>query len=255
MAIVTFNFRSRMLGKATELRLVLPEISGNGLKPMCDYPVLTLLHGLTEDATAWLHHSSIERYATERQVCVVMPDGARSFWVNEVYGQRYYDFLSREVPMVLEKYFRLNPLRSKNAIAGLSMGGYGAMRHALTEPNRYCAVGSFSAPLDIIAWKKEAETLGGIQMYKGELDRIFGKDIAGTENDLLWLLNNTPEEVLPAMYVSCGDEDPTLSFQEPFVRFGEGTIEFRKVPGNHWWNVWDKEIEAFMDFACEKGWK
>ena len=136
-------------------------------------------------------------------------------------------------------------------IAGLSMGGYGAMRHALGAPDRYFAAGSFSGPLDVAAWKPFAEQTGGIQIYPHELDHIFGQAPAGTQNDLLTLLDRTPADKLPALYVSCGTSDSLLPFSRSFAGRAGSRVACREVPGAHTWDVWDREMEYFLDFALK----
>ena len=251
MALCKLNFRSKILGLCTEMHVILPELAAAGMKPVCELPVLTLLHGLSDDATAWLRYTSVERYAAERGICVVLPYGARSFYVDASDGQRFYHYLSREIPLVTSRAFGLSRDREKNMIAGLSMGGYGAMRHALGEPDRYFAAGSFSGPLDIAAWKPVAEAAGGIQIYPGELDRIFGTEPAGTANDPMALLDRVPADQAPTLYVSCGTSDPLLSFNRSFAAKAGNGITYREIGGGHTWDVWDKELVSFLDFALK----
>jgi len=248
MAIAKLNFRSKILGLCTEMHVILPELAAAGMKPVGELPVLTLLHGLSDDANAWLRYTSVERYAAERNICVVLPYGARSFYVDAAAGQRFYHYLNHEIPLVTSRAFGLSRDREKNLIAGLSMGGYGAMRHALGTPDRYAAAGSFSGPLDVAAWKPVAEAAGGIQIYPGELTHIFGADPTGTQNDLMTLLDRTPANLRPALYVSCGTSDPLLPFSKRFA--AKAGIPCREIAGGgHTWDVWDREIVNFLDFA------
>ena len=251
MALCKLNFRSKILGLCTEMHVILPELAAAGMKPVGEMKVLTLLHGLSDDATAWLRYTSVERYAAERNICVVLPYGARSFYVDEASGQRFYHYLHHEIPLVTSRAFGLSRERERNMIAGLSMGGYGAMRHALGDPDSYFAAGSFSGPLDIAAWKPVAEHVGGIQIYPHELDRIFGTDPKGTANDLLTLLTRTPADKTPALYVSCGTSDPLLGVNRTFAAQAGDRVTYRETDGGHTWDVWDRELTAFLDFALK----
>lgn len=252
MAICKLNFRSKILGMYTDVNVILPELASAGVRPLSEMPVLTLLHGLTEDANAWLAHSSVERYAIARGICVVMPYGARSFYVDMAEGQRFYTFLHQELPLVLSRTFGLSQKREQNMIAGLSMGGYGAFRHALGDPDRFFAAGSFSGPLAIDSWMEVVAKVGGIQIYNTEFSHIFGKQVKGSPNDLSALLSGVPEGRLPLLYQSCGTEDPLLETNRLFASAAGNSVVYHEVPGGHDWDVWDGEIQKFMDFALSK---
>lgn len=96
-----------------------------------DCPVLWLLHGLSDDHTAWMRRTAIERYAAARNLAVVMPAVGRSFYQDMMSGPRYWSFLSEELPAIMRGFFPFSPARRRNFAAGLSMGGYGALRLAL----------------------------------------------------------------------------------------------------------------------------
>jgi S-formylglutathione hydrolase FrmB len=112
--------------------------------------VLYLLHGLSDDHTAWSRYTSIGRYAEAAGLAVVMPAVHRSFYANESAGHRYWDFVSEELPEVVRTFFQVSDRSEDTFVAGLSMGGYGAVRLALTFPGRYAAAASMSGALDIV---------------------------------------------------------------------------------------------------------
>ena len=124
-----------------------------------DAPVLYLLHGLSDDDTIWLRRTSIERYAAPLGLAVVMPQVARSFYTDEAHGNRYWTFLSEELPQLARSFFHLSDRREDTFVAGLSMGGYGALKWALHRPGRFAAAASLSGALDLVAvsqdeWRK-----------------------------------------------------------------------------------------------------
>src|SRR5690349_12129279 len=133
MARIRVDFDAETLELATAMTVVFPE---EGDAPP---PVVYLLHGLTDDDTAWTRFTSIERYATERGVAVGMPQVHRSFYANEAYGMRFWAFLAGELPATVERFFRVSTRREDTFVAGLSMGGYGAFKWALREPQRFAA--------------------------------------------------------------------------------------------------------------------
>ncbi|MEU8664828.1 alpha/beta hydrolase, partial [Actinoplanes philippinensis] len=106
MALIRCDFWSEALEMSTSMTVLLPD--GDSADPP---PVVYLLHGLTDDHTAWTRFSSVERYAEEHGVAVVMPSVDRSFYANETYGMRFWDFLSAELPERVGRFFRVSARR------------------------------------------------------------------------------------------------------------------------------------------------
>src|SRR6476659_555810 len=154
MALVRCDFFSEVLEVGTSMTVLLPQASEDqvgvtGTQRTGDFPVLYLLHGLSDDSTAWLRYSSIERYTAPLGLAVVMPQVQRSFYADEVHGERFFTFLSEELPRVIASFFRVSQRREDTFVAGLSMGGYGALKWALHRPERFAAVASLSGALDL----------------------------------------------------------------------------------------------------------
>ena len=143
MAFLRVDFYSEALGSGTGMNVLLPEAAqGIGFDASAGtgaLPVLYLLHGLSDDHTAWMRRTSLERYAASRRLAVVMPCGGRSFYTNEAHGGRYWDFISEELPRAVQSFFPVSRRREDTFAAGLSMGGYGALKLALRHPDRYAA--------------------------------------------------------------------------------------------------------------------
>src|SRR5678815_1741952 len=125
MALLDVHCFSESLAQSVSFYVLLPD--GSVRRP---YPTLYLLHGLSDDHTIWLRRTSIERYSAARNLAVVMPAGARSFYQDMASGPRYWTFLSEELPALCRQWFPLSDDREDNFAAGLSMGGYGALRLA-----------------------------------------------------------------------------------------------------------------------------
>ncbi|WP_029291789.1 alpha/beta hydrolase family protein, partial [Cellulomonas sp. HZM] len=154
MALVTCHFFSETLELSTAMTVLLPQatraqIGLTGVAGDQPPPVLYLLHGLSDDETIWTRRTSIERYAAERGIAVVMPRAGRSFYTDELHGSRYWTFLSDELPHVVGQLFRVSAEPEDTFVAGLSMGGYGALRWALRRPERFAAAASLSGALDV----------------------------------------------------------------------------------------------------------
>lgn len=189
MALIHCHFFSQVLGLTSTMTVILPDpvASGEGATPLSrqhNYPTLYLLHGMSDDHTIWQRRTSIERYVEPLDLAVVMPAVQRSFYTDMVTGQRYWTFVSEELPALARAYFPLSAAREENYVAGLSMGGYGAFKLALTHPGRYRAVASLSGALDVARLAQAEATAGG-----GELKHIFGdaSRLAGSPNDLFHL--------------------------------------------------------------------
>jgi len=148
MAGISMNFRSYELKMNSLLTLVLPDSGRIGKLPLSGRRVLYLLHGISQDGSSWLRHSHIEQVAEASGIVVVMPSAGRSLYCDNVNGQNYFSYIASELPAYLNLVFGLSRKREDNFIAGLSMGGLGATKIALTFPENYSAVGSFSGPLD-----------------------------------------------------------------------------------------------------------
>ncbi len=184
MAFIQCDFYSEILGTRTSLNAVIPLRDESGQEHPREmpeqYPVMFLLHGLHSNYSAWSRYSSVERYANERGLAVVMPDAGRSFYTNMRYGYRYFDFFSQELPEVANCLFPLSRDRSQRFIAGLSMGGYGAFKLALSHPEQYAAAASLSGALSLTEIEDPESLLP-------EWPIIFGDNskIEHSENDLL----------------------------------------------------------------------
>src|SRR5215207_9009351 len=154
MAHVRCDFFSVALILSTSMTVLLPQqtstqIGMEGRSTDGPPPVLYLLHGLSDDDTIWLRRTSVERYAAPLGLAVVMPQVHRSFYTAEAVGGRYWTFLSEELPALVYSFFRLSDRREDTFVAGLSMGGYGALKWALRRPDRFAAAASLSGALNV----------------------------------------------------------------------------------------------------------
>lgn len=254
MAFLQVQFFSECLNVASTINVIMPEpkqgigITGseNKLLPK----VLYLLHGYSDDHSIWMRRTSVERYAASHNLAVIMPAVNHSFYCNEVYGEKYWDYVSEELPKVVATMFRVSTNPEDTYVAGLSMGGYGAMRLALTYPERFAAAASFSGAVDIvdeILYLTE-ERKENWKRVMGDLDKLPNSDV-----DNMYLLKkhaNAPHK--PRLYVSCGTKDflypQHLKFVPALRANGWEVTSYEKPDAMHEWCFWDEQIKAFIDF-------
>ena len=247
------NFRSAALKSETTVNILLP----NPTKVTGKIKTLWLLHGLSGNHNSWMRQTSIERYAAERGLAVIMPDVGRSWYTDTAYEENYFTFVAKELPTLCRETFRcLSERREDNLVAGLSMGGYGALKLALTCPEQYGACISLSGSLDI--------TRRGRACNLNEWKAIFGFDLPdptaldGSAHDLFALAeqNKAEGKPFPKLYLWCGTEDSLLTANRNFdallTRLGV-EHRFDTSEGDHSWKWWDMHICPALEYGlCDE---
>src|SRR5918912_3501776 len=186
MALLRCDVFSDALGLSTSLTVILPQPTTTQIGLEGDAgdeppPVLYLLHGLSDDDTIWTRRTSIERYVAPLGLAVVMPQVHRSFYTDEAYGGRYWTFVAEELPELVGSLFRVSARREDTFVAGLSMGGYGALKLALRQPERFAAAASLSGALDVVELARSPRQ-GDPTLWR----RVFGRRrVQGSPDDLL----------------------------------------------------------------------
>lgn len=248
MALLTCDFRSDVLDLQTSMTVILPK----GRAPAAGFPTLWLLHGMSDDHTAWTRQTAIERYVAETGWAVVMPQVDRSYYADMAHGNRYWTFVSEELPRIAREMFRLSDCRADNAAAGLSMGGYGAFKLALNFPNRYRAAASLSGALDPVGMLKEDPS------RKRDWDAMFGSPprIVGTVSDLFAKATAVaagPHADL-RLYQCCGEEDFLLENQRGFrdhaLKQGLDLTYEEHAGFGHTWDYWDQQIQRVLGWLA-----
>ncbi len=253
MILTEVHFNSEVLTLRCTMNVILPQRSlaeaTSREKPK--YRTLYLLHGHSDDHTAWQRWTSIERYVEGLNLAVVMPAVDRSFYTDMAYGGEYGQFISEEVPAVVHDLFPLSSEREDTFIAGLSMGGYGAFKLALTYPERYAAAASLSGALDIskvVQGHDDPED----EAWLRQMRNVFGdlSRVPGSQHDLFALAEKVARgPVKPRLYQCCGTEDflyaDNLRFRDA-VRKLPLDLTYEESPGEHLWAYWDKMIQNVL---------
>ena len=254
MILNEVKFFSETLGLGCTMHVLLPRrtLAEMKNKRAPKYRTLYLLHGHSDDHTAWQRYTSIERYAEDLNLVVVMPAVHLSFYNDMAHGGKYWQFISEEVPTLARDMFSLSSKREDNFVAGLSMGGYGAFKMALTHPERFAAAASLSGAVDlnevVSVKKKDLQNKAWLE----EMRTVFGdlSKVPGSKNDLFTLARKVARgTVKPRLYQCCGTEDDLYPQN---VRFRDAVrklpldLTYEEGPGEHNWAYWDMMIQRVL---------
>jgi putative tributyrin esterase len=253
MILTEVKFYSETLTLQSTMHVLLPQRSlvDAQKKPRKKIRTLYLLHGHSDDHTAWQRWTSIERYAEGLNLAVVMPAVHLSFYNDMAHGGKYWQFISEEVPAVVRDLFPLSSDRKDNYVAGLSMGGYGAFKLALTHPERYTAAASLSGALDIRAVTSPRSDRNN-RIWLAEMRTVFGdlSKVPGSKHDLFTLAKKVAKgRVKPRLYQCCGTEDhlyaDNIRFRDMISKLPLD-LTYEEGLGEHVWAYWDKMIQNVL---------
>jgi len=248
MAQLSMTINSSALGFHTHVEVIIPNDSKD--TPPAE-KVLYLLHGLSDDCTAWCRRTRIYEYAEENHYIVIMPEVQRSFYSDMTHGSQYFTYIAKELPEICEKIFNLRHTRENTFVAGLSMGGYGAVKCGLSRPDFYAACAGFSGALDIKARFEIAQNT--VPNPYPEMAAILGEGlVCPSDADLFPLAEKAvklPNK--PGVLLTCGQQDFLLEDNRRFdahmraLDYGHTYMEW---PGNHTWGFWEDCLPLAFDF-------
>ena len=248
MAFCELKYRSAALGKAISANIILPESNFAG-----PFPVLYLLHGLSDDHTAWMRQTSIERYVQHLPLMVVMPDSGRGFYTDAQEGPAWETSIVRDLVTYIDKIFPTQAAREGRCVAGLSMGGYGAIKLALKFPEMFCSAVSHSGALRIAHNPNFADRP---ENDRAEWIRVFGADPTNGPNDLYHLAEvagKLDAAKRPALRIDCGTEDFLIDHNRDFHAHLDKIAyphEYAEFPGAHDWGYWDTHVREAIAFLA-----
>lgn len=255
MALLHCHFFSEALQLSTAIDVILPDpqraSSGALLAAPRRYPVLYLLHGLSDDHTIWQRRTSIERYVSGLDLAVVMPAVDRSFYADMAQGNRYWTYVSEELPALVGAWFPISGAREDTFVAGLSMGGYGAFKLAFAHPERFAAAASFSGALDMVWAVRNRD-----RAWRAEARRVFGPlwRMPGSRHDLFRLARDvavSPWREQLRLYQWCGVEDFLYVANTRFRDHAQSLglqLTYAEGPGGHTWDKWDEQIQRALNW-------
>ncbi|MDR0538985.1 MAG: esterase family protein [Spirochaetaceae bacterium] len=250
---------SQTLGFSTGISVLTPDkILEKG-----SYRVAYLLHGLYGDHYTWFNNTMMAGFAAAYDTVFVMPEAARSFYTNQQYGYNYYTYIAEELPKITQAVFNVSSKRDDTAIIGCSMGGYGALKIALPNPECYgfCAalspaflfINEILAKLktDGIEWAAKSPSNAAILR---DIRAIFGENLAHKNSDIIFKLAETASlsKTKTKLFVTCGTEDNLIGDARRF----NGMIQeaalnldwiFEETDGAHDWVFFSKALQKALD--------
>ena len=258
--VETVQFKSKLVNSTLPYNVVLPPDYASAESRNTRYPVLYLLHGLTGHYSDWTNRTKLAEYASQYQLIIVTPEGNDGWYTDSATTStdKYESYIVQElIPDVRDRY-RTIETREARAIAGLSMGGYGALKFAVKYPQLFGFAASMSGALGAASWTEQ--DLRGYETVWRSLASVFGPTDSAVRpaNDLNQLFRNTPAErlaTLPYIYLDCGTEDGLLQSSTALANIllmRKIPHEFRQLPGAHTWSYWDQQVVEVLRIAGAK---
>ncbi len=249
MSLIDLKIFSEALGMQTSVYVCIPqkntagEIGIRSNVKNDKYKCLYLLHGLSDDYSIWMRRTSIERYAAAHGIAVVMPMGAKSFYSDMRYGEKYYTYIAKELPEIIEDMFNISDRYEDRYIGGLSMGGYGALKIALKEEGRYASAFGLSPVSDIHN-----------QIFKDTLIPVFGDCIPDDDDLFLLTSKHNSDSVKPRIFVTVGKDDfmygDTVRFNKHISSLNYD-YKYEETEGEHNWDLWDVTIQRALNWILK----
>src|SRR5918993_4983848 len=246
------SVQSAALGRTMKYRVLVPADYATSQRR---YAVLYLLHGLGGDYKDWTTRTNLAEYSRTLPLIIVMPDGENSWYTNAANApeERFEDYILTDLQADVAAKYRTINSRHGRTIAGLSMGGYGALKMALKRPGAFSVAASFSGAFS--ATRPELVKL--IPSQEEPLRRIYGDDDSPVrrQNDLYTLAAAAKPGSVPYVYIDCGIADSLIAANREVVAAlhkSGAAYEYHEVAGGHTWEYWDRRIREFLPALMKK---
>ncbi len=254
MVLFRGDIKCKSLQRRTSISVILPADNIHFLNDSEEivpqpYKTLYLLHGLYGSDDIFLANTSIQKFAEDHGIAIVIPCGENSFYLDREDAHAYYgEYVGQELLDITRNIFPLSRRREDTYIAGFSMGGYGAIRNGLKYCNNFSKIGMISAALitdDIANYTSDSNVLRDSSFYKscfGDLDNIEHSD-----KNPKYLIDNC--ENIPDIFMACGENDFLIDKNVDFYEFLKSRnidAEFIRAQGEHTWEFCDKYIKEFI---------
>ena len=254
------RFESKLVGKALPYNVVLPPLYDAPQTRATKYPVVYLLHGLAGSANDWVARTRLVEHAAAYRLIIVTPEGQNGWYTDSATApdEKFETYILEELIPDVERRFRTLPARDARAVAGLSMGGYGALKFGVKHPERFALAASLSGAFDAASWDAGDPKL--LAFVKPSIARTYGSMDSPTRaaNDLFKLFANLPPErfnALPFIYFDCGTEDFLIGSNRALSELllkRKIPHEYRQLPGAHTWPYWDAQVQEVLKLAARR---
>jgi len=256
--IETVQFKSEIVGQTLPYNVLLPPGYATSNRR---YPVLYLLHGLFGRYDDWLARTNLADYAANYKIIIITPEGHDSWYTDgaTVMSDKYESYFIRELIPDVDARFRTVKDRRGRGVAGLSMGGYGALKYALKYPEQFAFAASMSGALDP-AVRTDDHPGFAWDILRPSINAVYGPKGSQTRatNDLHKIANNLNASQiasLPYLYLDCGTEDGFLDTNRELAEIllaKKIRHQYRQLPGGHDWGYWDTQIREVLHLFAQR---
>ncbi len=256
MAKININMFSCYLKRNVHVDIILPSknflnLINNDLEYKKEkYKSLYLLHGTGDNEKSWSENTSVDELAQKYGVVVIMPSAENTYYTDTTYSVFMKSFIEKELYSFINCNFPVSKDKKDIHIVGNSMGGYGALKIALSNLDKFGNCASFSGGLDVV--KQVNSRLANIIDFKAVFGDIDNLD--KTEHSIKYLLKDLIDNDLN-IYLTCGDKDQNLLSTKEIVSVLEDKkigYKFIEDEGSHTWDYWDKQIKDYFEFMFKK---
>lgn len=261
MALIQVNLFAETLMRTVPVNVILPverkPVAGvSRQRAERPFKTLYLLHGVTGNYMDWLTRTNIQEWAVEKDLAVVMPSGDNMFYVDQPGANNFYgEYIGQELVELTRKMFPLSHKREGTFIAGLSMGGYGAIRNGLKYHDTFGYIGGLSSALITYGLETRTNESSVYLERRDFAESIFGDLSKVKDSDMNpeWLVKKLSGEKVktPKMYLACGTEDFLLDVNRKFrdvVNAAGMDAIYEEGPGGHEWAFWNSHIKKIIDW-------
>lgn len=260
MAYLQMNIMSQSLMRTVPVNVILPVdklvFPGMPQREEKPYKTLYLLHGVFDNHIAWVNGTNIQRWAEENDLVVVMPAGDNMFYVDQEASHNYYgEFVGKELVELTRKMFPLSCKREDTYIAGLSMGGYGAIRNGLKYHETFGCIAGLSVAFIIDDIAKRTDDTPIFIESRSYAESVFGDldKVAESDKNPKWIARNLIEDKaeLPKIYIACGLEDSLLPKNQELQKYLKELgydVTYEEAAGAHEWNFWNSHIKKVLEW-------
>lgn len=261
MALIQANIFSQSLMRTIPIHAVIPSdkvvMPGMPVREKKPFKTLYLLNGLMGNDTDWVTGTRIERWAKDKDLAVIMPGGENRFYVDQdIPGQQYGELIGRELVELTRALFPLSDKKEDTFIAGLSMGGYGALVNGLKYCDTFGCIAALSSALLLEIVENSTYDAPWITANRFYFEHVFGDlgKLRGSDKDYEELIRKLKREKkeIPRIYLAIGTEDELLlSANRTYHEFleKEGVpVTYVEAPGAHEWDFWDSQIKKVLDW-------